>query len=217
MSNKSLADRLLSCYSGAVYDALREIDETNTVLPSDIRPLEQSSVVAGPISTLSGGRVDGASADETLLAWTGFLSDVPGEHVVVCQPSDDTLAHMGELSGEVLKRRGVLGYIVDGGCRDSTYLSDIGFPVFARYLTPKDIVGRWMVDSIDVEIEIGGVTIRPGDYVIADRDGVVCIPKKVVNQVVDRAEELMTTETDLRKALRDGEDPRAAYLEYRVF
>ena len=54
---------------------------------------------------------------------------------------------MGELSGETLMRKGVPGVVVDGGCRDVEFLMEMGFPVYARYATPRDIVGYWMVDA----------------------------------------------------------------------
>ena len=56
------------------------------------------------------------------------------------------IAHMGELSAETLQFRGVRGYIVDGGCRDTGFILNMGFPVFCRYLTPRDVVGIWVPD-----------------------------------------------------------------------
>jgi hypothetical protein len=69
----ALTERLAKCYSGAVYDALRERGIDNTVLPKDIRPIDDTQVIAGPIFTVSGTPKPGISADDALLAWTGFL------------------------------------------------------------------------------------------------------------------------------------------------
>ena len=64
---------------------------------------------------------------------------------------------MGELSAETLQRRGVRGYIVDGGCRDIDFILKMGFPVFARFFTPSDIVARWMpTATISRRIGISG-------------------------------------------------------------
>jgi 4-hydroxy-4-methyl-2-oxoglutarate aldolase len=59
------------------------------------------------------------------------------------QPNDSTMSHMGEHSSETMHFRGIRGYIVDGGCRDSEFIKRIGFRVWCRYFTPIDIVGRW--------------------------------------------------------------------------
>ena len=64
---------------------------------------------------------------------------------------------MGELSAETLKYRGIRGYIVDGGTRDSTFIRNLEWPLFFRYFSPKDVVGRWTVGSTAEHIENGWV------------------------------------------------------------
>ncbi len=124
---------------------------------------------------------------------------------------------MGELSSETLLHRGVRGYIVDGGCRDSAFILKTGFRVWCRYFTPRDVVGRWVADSFGEPIVIGGVTIGTGDYVMADRDGVVVIPADRAEEVVDKVEEVLRTENKVRTAILQGMDPEQAYLKYRKF
>jgi regulator of RNase E activity RraA len=124
---------------------------------------------------------------------------------------------MGELSAETLQYRGVRGYIVDGGCRDTTFILRMGFPVFSRYTTPRDVVGVWVPDHFGEPIEIGGVAINNGDYVFADRDGVVIIPEDMAEQVVSHVEKMMQTENLVRKAILAGMDPKEAYLKFGKF
>ena len=100
------------------------------------------------------------------------------EKVLVCQPHTYDIALMGELSAETLNFRGVRGYVVDGGCRDTDFILELGFPVFCSFTTPKDIVGRWVPDRFGEPLTIGEVTIRTGDYLLGDRDGVVIIPDR---------------------------------------
>lgn len=215
--DRDRADRLARCYSGAVYDAMRELGLPPSVLPSTIRPMDPTKVLAGPVWTCE-GRVDlGADADASLLGWTRLLSAAPSGSVVVCQPNDSTIAHMGELSAEALMIRGVAGYLVDGGCRDTDLIVRRGFPVFARYRTPADVVGRWMVEALGEPIEIGGVVIRTGDFLLADVDGAVVIPAASADEVIGEAERLMTTESEMRKAIISGMDPSEAYLKFGVF
>jgi len=194
-----------------------DLDRTNCVLPSDIQPLDPASKLAGRVFTMEGHLEPGLDGHETLLRWTKFLAAAPSDSIVICQPNDSTIAHMGELSAETLQFHGVRGYIVDGGCRDTEFILKMSFPVFCRYLTPRDVVGVWVPDRFNEAIEIGGVVIRGGDYAFADRDGVVIIPADLAEKTVAQVEEMMQTENLVRKAILDGMDPKQAYLKFGKF
>jgi regulator of RNase E activity RraA len=92
-----------------------------------------------------------------------------------------------------------------------------GFPVFCSFLTPSDIVERWVPHAYGEPVDIGGVTVRTGDYVLGDRDGVVIIPSEIADEVVTKTEQVVATESDMRRALIQGMDPVAAYLKYGKF
>ena len=156
---KNITERLAACYTGAVYDVMREMGHPNCVLPHEIRPLDDTQTLAGPVWTCSGRIDDSISNDDSLMSWTGLLGKAPSGSVLVCQPNDSTIAHMGELSAETLNHRGVLGYVVDGGNRDSEFIKQLGWPVFFRYFTPKDVVGKWTVESMGDPIVSGEVNI----------------------------------------------------------
>lgn len=212
-----LTERLAACYSGAVHDVLRGMGHENIVLPPSIKPLDPARKVAGPVWTVS-GRIDRTKTrDETLLGWCTLLSRAPAGHVVVCQPHNHEVALMGELSAQTLAARGVLGYIVDGGSRDTELVLAQGFPVYCSFLTPSDIVRRWIPDAYGEPIDIGGVTLRTGDFVLGDRDGVVVIPREIAEDVIARTEEVVATESDMRRALVGGMDPVEAYRRYGKF
>ena len=208
---------LESAYSGAVYDAMRELGLDEGILPNDIQPVDPNIPLVGKVWTCSGGIVAGISQDESLLSWTGMLSAAPSGSVVVCQPNDSTIAHMGELSAETLKFRGVKGYIVDGGNRDTDFILKLGFPVFCRYLTPSDIVERWIVQTMGEPITIGDVEIRTGDFIVAERDGAVLIPAAAASDVANRVDDVMNTENELRNMILSGMDPQEAHLKFRRF
>ena len=89
--------------------------------------------------------------------------------------------------------------------------------MFCRYATPSDIAGRWVMDNLGKPIKIGSLTIKAGDYVIADRDGVVIIPEAIVGEVVEATEDVMRRENLVRKSILEGMDPREAYLKYGKF
>jgi 4-hydroxy-4-methyl-2-oxoglutarate aldolase len=216
MSN-ALSDRLQRCYTGAVHDVMRKHGRDHFVLPWEIRPLAQGMTVAGPAFTFRGRVGREITPHDTYLAWTKFLGDIPPGSIGICQPNDLRVAHMGELSAETLKHRGVNGYVVDGGCRDVAFIRRIGFPVWCRYSTPADIVGYWLPEDFGEPITIGDVTVRYGDYLLADDDGVIVIAAADAEQVAVEAHELMSRENLVRTAIMDGMHPQQAYLTYGKF
>jgi regulator of RNase E activity RraA len=212
-----LTERLGRCYTGAVHDVLRMMGHEHCVLPPAIKAIAPGTRLAGPVWTVS-GRIDRTrSRDETLLSWCTLLSRAPAGHVVVCQPNNHEIALMGELSAQTLQARGVLGYVVDGGSRDTDLVLEQGFPVFCAFLTPADIVERWMSDRYGEPVVIGEVTISTGDYLLGDRDGVVIVPSRLVEEAVARTEAVVATESEMRRALIGGMDPVDAYHKFGKF
>ena len=97
------------------------------------------------------------------------------------------------------------------------YIIKLGFPVFARYKTPRDINGRWRLVDHNVPITIGNVHIKPGDYVVGDHDGAVIIPQEIAAEVVAKAEEVVHTENLVRKEILQGTHPLEAFDKYGRF
>ena len=122
----------------------------------------------------------------------------PTGHVAVYQCNHERSAHFGELSATSLASRGVAGCVIDGGCRDVRLIESLGFPVFARFVTPEDSTWRWEVTATRVPVTIGPVRVEPGDWVVGDEDGVVVVPAAGAEQRPARG----------RGEGRDGE-PRA--------
>ena len=212
-----LIERLAKTYTGVVHDVMRAMGLRDFTLPPEIRPLFPDQVLAGVVATVSGRVDDTADAHQTLLGWTGLLSKARPDTVLICQPNDSTVAHMGELSAETLKLKGVRGYVADGGCRDVNFILELGFPVWCRYFTPRDIVGHWLPDQFDQPIRIGEVTIHAGDLALGDRDGMVILPEDRAPEIVAAAEAAIGTENLVRKAILEGVDPQEAYLRYGKF
>lgn len=212
-----ISDRLVACYTGVVHDVMRAMGLRNFTLPAELRPILPDRAMAGPAFTIEGKVVPSADPHETLLAWTGLLSKAPPGSIWVSQPNDRVVAHMGELSAETLKNKGVRGCVTDGFIRDVNFLLAIGFQAWCRGFTPRDIVGHWLPTATDVPITIGEVTIAPGDYLIGDRDGLLRVPRADVSTVVEQAEAAMATESMVRKAILAGTDPQDAYLKFGKF
>jgi len=215
-ATEDLTPRLAKLYTGVVHDVMREMGLKDFTLPHTLHPVTVARTIAGPVFTVR-GKVTKTDAHASLLAWTGLLSKAKSGHIVVIAANDDEVAHMGELSGETLMRKGVPGVVVDGGARDVEFLMEMGFAVYARYVTPRDITGYWMVDAIDVPIKIGTVNIAPHDYLLADRDGIVILPREHAADIVSKAATALGTESLIRTAILGGTDPQEAYLKFGKF
>jgi 4-hydroxy-4-methyl-2-oxoglutarate aldolase len=213
----SLTARLGACYTGAVHDVLHLMGHERIALPPAIKAIAPGTRLAGPAWTVAGHVDRTKSRHECLLGWCTLLSKAPSGHVVVCQPHNHEIALMGELSAQTLKTRGVLGYVVDGGSRDTDLVLEHRFPVFCAFLTPTDIVERWIPHAFGEPVTIGEVTVRTGDYLLGDRDGVVIIPGEIAAETITRTEEVMATESEMRAALLAGMDPVDAYNRFGKF
>ena len=212
-----LVSRLGKLNSSIVHDALRAEGRLNQTLPPQINPICSNQKLFGIIWTLQGKIENKIDVHDSLLSWTNFLSKAKSDSVIVCQPNNDIIALMGELSAETLFKKKVRGYIVDGGSRDIARIKEIGFPVFCKFYSPKDIAGRWKVTELGTKIKINDIEINTGDYVIADEDGIVIIPKNDAEKIILKAEQDFNTENKMRKAILSGEDPQKAYLKYGKF
>ena len=115
----------------------------------------------------------------------------------------------GELIALGMKRRGCAGALVDGGIRDIEWIKRQRFPVYARYRTPVQSIGRWKVTAWQVPVELPGATrkrvrVRPGDFILADADGVIVVPERVAAKVLAEAERLTAREVRIRRELDRG-------------
>jgi|TARA_B100001964_G_scaffold244648_1_gene327113 regulator of RNase E activity RraA len=217
MNNIELADRFQKCFSSVVHDVMRNMGFKQFTLPPTIKPIKQNHKICSQIFTVEGEVGKTFTHHETLLAWTGLLSKAPKEKIIICQPNNQTIALMGELSAETLQDKKIRGYIVDGGCRDLEFILNIDFPVWCKFFTPLDVVGYWKPTHFEQTITIGDVSINNNDYALADIDGVVIIPLNHAEEILLKSEELVSTENLVRKAIKEGMDPQEAYLKYSVF
>jgi regulator of RNase E activity RraA len=215
----ALAGRAARLYTGAISDVLDELGEPERILPPDLLPLQEGMRLAGPAFPVEGRPSIQPDYDESIRGILTMLGDVPAHHVVVYQTHDEaqTSAHIGELSVVSLRVRGCAGAVIAGGCRDVDKILADEFPIFCRYRTPADAVPRWRIDAWNKPVTIGAVRVEPGDYLVADRDGIAVIPLALRDEVIGRAEQLATTENVIRATVREGVAPLEAYNRFGVF
>jgi 4-hydroxy-4-methyl-2-oxoglutarate aldolase len=117
----------------------------------------------------------------------------------------------GDNNGECARRHGLAGIVVNGGSRDVAGFRAIGFPLFCTGAETR--IGKVQITGINVPIEIGGVTIRPGDIVVADEDGVVAIPASALSAVLANLNTIFEVERGMEVALKqDAPVPEIAAI-----
>jgi 4-hydroxy-4-methyl-2-oxoglutarate aldolase len=121
----------------------------------------------------------------------------PGQVGVIVVEGTLDVAGMGGLMGTTAKARGMAGMVVDGSVRDIAELRALELPVYARGVVPSTSVGRYASVARDIPVTCAGVTVRPGDIIVAGEDGVVVVPADQAEQVLKRAQEIDARETKM--------------------
>ena len=213
-----LAARFSALYTGALTDVLDGHGYLQQTLGPELLPLRPGMRAAGPAYPILGRPHPVHDYDTSIRKILEMLGSVTPGSVAVYQTNDRACAHLGELSVVSLASRGCVGAVIDGGARDADYILREGFPVFSRYVTPQDCVPRWeLLGHGDVTIVIGGVRIALGDWIVADVDGIVVVPGEHVREVLAEAEAKVSTENEIRDAVRAGMLPLDAYERFGTF
>ena len=128
----------------------------------------------------------------------------PGDIVVVGMTSPNTDGMFGELLATSYRARGAIALVIDNGCRDVASLRDMDFPVWSRAVSAQGTV-KATVGAVNVPIVCAGMTISPGDAIVADDDGVVVVPRDRVADVAEASRKREENENRTRARLKAGE------------
>jgi 4-hydroxy-4-methyl-2-oxoglutarate aldolase len=175
---------------------------------SGLRPVTVARKVTGRVITVQYGPVSGHAASRHSCT-AAIDAAEPGDVIVVAVDGRLDAAAWGGLLSLAATRRGVGGVITDGACRDVDEAIGLGLPVYAAGTTPLTARGRHGEVAWNVPVEVAGVTVRPGDLVIADGSGVVFLPAEHADQILRAAREVAAREEALSVRIKEGESVAA--------
>lgn len=206
-------ERLRKLYTPVVADVLDKLGFRQQSLRADVRPLFPDAKTAGYALTVHTTPIDEAPA----APYAGELAAVDAlQKDDVMLVSECNWSFWGELLSTAARYRRCNGVIIDGYTRDSQAIIEMGFPVFCRGIHPADSLGRLDVLGHNVPINCGGVLVQPGDLVLADYDGVVVVPFDAAEETLRLAEEKVSGENLVRKALAGGMSTTEAFKKFGI-
>jgi RraA family protein len=167
-----------------------------------LRPMHASGGMAGVALTVK------ARPGDNLMLHKAIDMAVPGDVIVVDAGGDTTNALFGEMMLAYAMKRGVAGLVINGAIRDSDAMKEVNHPVFAAGVTHrgpyKDGPGE-----INVPIAIDGMVVHPGDIMIGDGDGVLCVPVDEAQDILAKAQAKLAAETRQMEAIAEGTNDRS--------
>ena len=184
--------RALPDLTGTVSDAMDELGIVGAVPAAVLRPNDPKARVVGRALIVRNVAAR-ASVPDKVKAGVSGLGEIeahnlaePGDVLVV--QGVDQVSNLGGMSATIGHRQGEIGAIVDGGARDVDHSRAIGLPVWSKSVSP--ITGKWRVETVAVNkpVTICGITVNPGDVVLADETGVCFIPRERAAEVLQRAQ-----------------------------
>ena len=213
-----------SLYTAVVGDILDTMGRVHQFLPPKIQPLRDDMVVAGramPVLEMddTGGEGPGRGSDvlnQPFGLMLTALDELQKDEVYICTGASPTYALWGELMSTAARNRGAAGAVVNGWSRDTKGILALNFPAFSYGRYAQDQRPRGKVVDFRCSIEIEGVTIRPGDIVFGDLEGVVIIPQEIEEEVLKRAWDKATGEKAVFEAIQGGMGAQAAWDKFGI-
>ena len=217
MAGEEFLAELAGLSSALVADCLDQAGLPSRVMSPHIRPLSPGFRAAGLATTIHVVEVDAkpANAADFYKSELAAVNSVrPGDLLVVSHARK--AGFWGELLATAAARRGAVGLVGDCLARDSQGLVEMGFPSFVAGLNPLDSLGRLDVDTLGVDVECGGVTVRQGDLVVADADGIVVVPAESITLIMAAAKAKSEQEDAMRRDLESGMGIVDAYRKHEI-
>jgi len=168
-----------------------------TIVDAPLAPIWPGVVCAGP------ARTAWCAAGDNLSIHVAAAQLQPGEVLVVGTEGDPRRGYWGEVLTTAVQARGAAGLVIDACVRDTAAIAARGFPIFARGTALPDAT-KHGPGRVGTPVDLGGVTIRPGDVIVADGDGIVALPPERIDDILERARQRVAREAVMFDALEHG-------------
>lgn len=174
------------------------------VMDSGIRPIDPRSKMIGRAVTVK------CFPGDNLALHQGIYTAQPGDVLVLDCHGYTEAGHFGDIMASACKIRGLAGVVIDGSCRDSRDIYELGFPMFVRAFNPSGTV-KESLGRLNEPVVAGGICVRPGDIIFGDGDGVVVIPQEEEDQVFEKAMAKYEKEQHILEELAAGKTTLEIY------
>lgn len=193
-ADASLVKRLGAAGVATVHEAQGRVGLCQPYL----RPIYPGGAIAGTAVTAL------CAAGDNLMVHLAVECCQPGDILVVAVTSECTQGFIGELLATSLRAHGVLGVVIDAGCRDVSVLAEMQFPVWSRAISAQG-TAKATPGAVNIPVVCAGQLVSPGDVIVADDDGVVCVAAADAAEVAEKSEDRVRREDGTREKLARGE------------